>query len=162
MSHETVHFTYVERVKIAFWTFDWIFVPRGFKQEEDGNFVRYTLLGTENHFKQRIFDEGIIQQGEVFPRGSLVLMIRYFPSFSLLWSYSPKYTLQKRASTLFFTTPSPPCDRVPQRNDDDNRPRTRKKYIPNQLEYSFYHFFFLNVLLMFFGKQILLYSFFFS
>lgn len=60
---------------------------------EDGNFVRYTFLGTENHFKQRIFDEGIIQQGDVFPRGSSLLMIRYFSLvFTIVIDLDNKYS----------------------------------------------------------------------
>lgn len=109
MSHEIVHFACVERVKIAFWTFDWIFVPWGFSGGRAGTLLGIPCWGQKIILNSEYSARVYYSTGRSFSQRVLsALMIRYFSSFSLLWSYSPKYTLQKRASTPFFKTPSPP------------------------------------------------------
>jgi len=104
-----------------------------------------TLLGTPFWGQKIILNSEysarvLFNRATFFPEGPRRSWFDIFPSFSLLWSYSPKYTLQKRASTPFFTTTSPPSDGVPQRNYDDNRPRTSKKYT-EPIRLKFLHFF---------------------
>lgn len=140
MSHETVHFRVWRGWKSLFERSTGFSFPGALY----GRRRMRTLLGTPFWGQKIILNSEysarvLFNRATFFPEGPLCSWFDIFPSFSLLWSYSPKYTLQKRASTPFFTTTSPPLDGVPQRNDDDNRPRTSKKYT-EPIRLKFLHF----------------------
>lgn len=157
MSHGTVHFACVERVKIAFWTFDWIFVPWGFSGGRAGTLLGIPCWGQKiilnSEYSARVYySTGRSFSQRVFGAAHDSI---FFLVFTIVIVFSEVHFAKTGFYPIFqntITSRTPSSDGVPQRNDDDNRRRTRKNTL-KQLDQSFYHFSPSNVLLVFFGKK---------
>lgn len=156
MSHDHVHYTCCAcgEGKIAFWTFAGFSFPGGFGRRRTG-----TLLGTPCRGQKIILNSEystrvLFNRAAFFPEGPRRSWFDIFPRFHYCDRILRSTLCENPASTPFFTTPSPPpSNGVPaQRNDDDNRPRTRKKYT-EPIRLKFLSFFPYKCFISVFGKK---------
>lgn len=151
MSHETVHTPCVERVKIAFWTFDWIFAPQGFSRRRTGTLLGTPCWGQKIILNSEYSTRVLFNRAKFFPEGPQRSWFDIFPRFHYC-DRILRSTLCKNGHLPHFShnynLPLMGCHK----ETTMIIARGQEKNTLNQLDLSFYHFFPSNVLLVFSWK----------